>query len=353
MQCYCVTNFRQSLQLLNRPLPEPKGTEVLLKIRAAGVCHSDIHLWEGSYDLGNGRALTLQDRGVNLPLTLGHENVGSVAAVGPDAPAFDTTRNYLVYPWLGCGKCPACLAGEENHCMAPACIGIHRPGGYAEYLLIPHPRYLIDIGDLDPAQVAPYACSGLTTYSALRKIGAVTYRQHPIVIFGAGGLGLMALTVLRALEGFGAIVVDLDPVKRQAALDAGALATVDGNASDAVQQIMAAAGGKPVQAALDLVGAPSSTAQAFDVLTKGGKLVVVGLFGGASTWPLALIPLKAASIVGSYVGSLTELQELMALVRADKIAPIPVTRYPLPEADAVLTSLREGKVVGRAVLTVN
>jgi len=197
---------------------------------------------------------------------------------------------------------------------------------------------------------APYACSGVTTYAALRKIGEETYRRHPIVIFGAGGLGLMALTILKALEGFGAIVVDLDPVKRQVALDAGALAAVDGAAPDAVKQIMTIAGG-PVQAALDLVGAPSSTSQAFDAIAKGGKLVVVGLFGGGSKWPLALIPIKAVTIMGSYVGNLTELQELIALVRTGKVAPIPITRYPLPEADAVLASLREGKVVGRAVLT--
>jgi len=350
MKCYCVVNFRQSLQLLEQPTPEPKGTEVLLKVRAAGVCHSDIHLWEGSYDLGDGRSLTLQDRGVSLPLTLGHENVGTIVAMGADAPALDTTRNYLAYPWLGCGKCPVCLSGRENYCTAPSSIGVNRPGGYAEYLLMPHPRYLIDIGDMDPAQIAPYACSGVTTYAALRKIGEETYRRHPIVIFGAGGLGLMALTVLKALEGFGAIVVDLDPVKRQAALDAGALAAIDGAAPDAVKQIMATAGG-PVQAALDLVGAPSSTSQAFDAVAKGGKLVVVGLFGGGSKWPLAMIPLKAITIMGSYVGNLTELQELVALVRTGKVAPIPITRYPLPEADAVLTSLREGKVVGRAVLT--
>jgi len=353
MKCYCVVNFHQSLQLLEQPTPQPKGTEVLLKIRAAGVCHSDIHLWEGSYDLGNGRSLTLQDRGVSLPLTLGHENVGTVVAVGADAPDIDTTRTYLAYPWLGCGKCPVCLSGRENDCATPSSVGVHRAGGYAEYLLMPHPRYLIDVGDMDPAQVAPYACSGLTTYSALQKIGADVYRRNPIVIFGAGGLGLMALTLLQALEGFGAIVVDLDPVKRQAALDAGALAAIDGAAPDAVKQIMAAAGGKPAQAVLDLVGAPSSTAQAFDALGKGGKLVVVGLFGGASSWPLAMIPLKAVSIMGSYVGNLTELQELMSLVRTGKVAPIPVTRYPMPDADAVLMSLRAGKIVGRAVLTVN
>ena len=129
--------------------------------------------------------------------------------------------------------------------MAPACLGVHRAGGYADHVLVPHSRYLIDIGDLDPAQIAPYACSGLTTYAALKKIGEQTYRQHPVVIFGAGGLGLMCLTLIKALGGAGAIVVDIDPAKRQAALEAGALAAIDGAAPDAAQQIIKAAGGKP------------------------------------------------------------------------------------------------------------
>ncbi|MBK1979939.1 alcohol dehydrogenase catalytic domain-containing protein [Achromobacter xylosoxidans] len=352
MKCYCVVNFREPLQQMDQATPAPQGSQVLLKVRAAGVCHSDIHLWEGGYDLGQGRTLSLKDRGVSLPLTMGHETVGSVVAAGPDARGVESGRNYLVYPWIGCGACPTCLSGQENHCTAPACLGVHRAGGYADHILVPHPRYLIDIGDLDPARIAPYACSGLTTYSALRKIGEAVYREHPVVIFGAGGLGLMSLTLIKALGGKGGIVVDIDPAKRQAALEAGALAAIDGAAPDAAQQIIKAAGGKPLQAAIDLVGAPSTTALAFDFLTKGGKLIIVGLFGGASSWPIALIPMKAMSIIGSYVGNLAELRELMDLVRTGKVPPMPVHRYPLDEADSVLASLRAGKVLGRAVLTV-
>ncbi|MCD0501955.1 alcohol dehydrogenase [Bordetella petrii] len=350
MKCYCVVDFHAPLELREMPMPEPQGAQVLLKVRAAGVCHSDIHLWEGGYDLGQGRTLTLKDRGVSLPLTMGHETVGTLASAGPDAGDVQPDRNYLVYPWIGCGKCAVCLDGRENHCAAPACLGVHRPGGYAEYMLVPHARYLIDIGDLDPALAAPYACSGLTTYSALKKLGSDLYRKHPIVIFGAGGLGLMCLSLLKALGGAGAIVVDIDPAKRQAALDAGALAAVDGAAPDAAAQLSKAAGGQPLYGAIDLVGAPATTSLAFDCLAKGAKLVVVGLFGGGSNWPLALIPLKALSILGSYVGNLEELRELMALVRDGKVPQIPVTRYALSEADAVLGALRQGKVVGRAVL---
>ncbi|PLC51809.1 alcohol dehydrogenase [Pollutimonas subterranea] len=351
MKCYCVVNFREPLLRQDVDTPVPSGKEVLLQVRAAGVCHSDIHLWEGGYDLGNGRTLALKDRGVSLPLTMGHETAGTLLAMGPDAAGVELDRNYLVYPWIGCGQCPACLDGMENHCSAPKCLGVHRSGGYADHILVPDAKYLIDIGDLDPAQIAPYACSGLTTYSALKKIGAPIYQQHPIIIMGAGGLGLMCLSLLSALNGVGAIVVDIDPAKRQAALDAGALAAIDGAAPDAAQQILKALDGKPAQAVIDLVGAPSTTGLAFDCLTKGGKLILIGLFGGASSWPIALIPMKAMNIIGSYVGNLVELRELIDLVKTGRIAPIPIQRYELDQADATLTALRNGRITGRAVLT--
>lgn len=351
MKCYCVVSFREPLLRQDIDTPVPSGKEVLLQVRAAGVCHSDIHLWEGGYDLGNGRTLALKDRGVSLPLTMGHETAGTLLAMGPDAAGVELDRNYLVYPWIGCGQCPACLDGMENHCSAPKCLGVHRSGGYADHILVPDAKYLIDIGDLDPAQIAPYACSGLTTYSALKKIGAPIYQQHPIIIMGAGGLGLMCLSLLSALNGVGAIVVDIDPAKRQAALDAGALAAIDGAAPDAAQQILKALDGKPAQAVIDLVGAPSTTGLAFDCLTKGGKLILIGLFGGASSWPIALIPMKAMNIIGSYVGNLVELRELIDLVKTGRIAPIPIQRYELDQADATLTALRNGRITGRAVLT--
>lgn len=351
MKCYCVVNFREALELIETKTPEPTGTEVLVQVRAAGVCHSDIHFWEGGYDLGNGRTLSLKDRGIKLPMTMGHETAGTVVAMGPQAKGVEKGRNYLVYPWIGCRQCPACLDQLENHCANPQYLGVHRPGGYADHILVPDARYLIDIGDLDPAAIAPYACSGITTYSALNKIGANLFQKHPIVIMGAGGLGLMCLALVKALNGVGAIVVDIDPVKRQAALDAGALAAIDGAAPDAAQQIIAANGGKLLQGIVDLVGAPSTTELGFNVLIKGGKLVIVGLFGGAAPWPIAFIPMKAAQILGSYTGSLQEMSDLLQLVKDGKITPIPVHKHPLADADKVLTSLRQGKVTGRAVLT--
>lgn len=349
MRSYKVEEFNGPLKEVDIATPQPTGTQVLLKVKAAGVCHSDLHIWEGGYELGHGRKpLSLKDRGVTLPLTMGHETVGEVVAFGPDAKGVSVGDVRLVYPWLGCGKCETCLAGDENMCIVKAnSIGIFCDGGYADYITVPNPRYLIDLKGLDPVTAAPYACSGVTTYSAIKKVEAVFNR--PIVIFGAGGLGLMALTLLKAMGGKGAIVVDIDASKRAAAEKAGALATVDGAAPDALQQVMAKAGG-PILGAIDLVGNSATSQLGFDCLAKGGKLVMVGLFGGGAPWALPLIAMKAITIQGSYVGSLTETQELINLVREKNIAPIPVTTVPLDQVDTALHNLKDGKLVGRAIL---
>jgi alcohol dehydrogenase/propanol-preferring alcohol dehydrogenase len=355
MKSFQVADFNAPLKEVDAPTPQPTGTQVLIKVKAAGVCHSDLHIWEGGYDLGHGRKpLSLKDRGVSLPRTMGHESAGEVVAFGPDVTASDkgdlkVGDIALVYPWLGCGKCPTCVNGEENMCaVKPNAIGVYCDGGYADYMIVPNAKYLINLKGLDPVTAAPYACSGVTTYSALKKIEKDL--NTSIVIIGAGGLGLMALSLLKAMGGKGAIVVDIDATKRQAAEAAGALATVDGRAADALEQLQKKAGG-PIRAVIDLVGSAQTTQLGFDALSKGGKLIIVGLFGGGATFALPLIPIKAITIQGSYVGNLRETQELLDLVRAKNIPPIPVTRLPLAKANDALLDLQKGKLVGRAVLT--
>jgi alcohol dehydrogenase/propanol-preferring alcohol dehydrogenase len=353
MKSFKVTDFNAPLEEVDVQTPQPTGTQVLIRVKAAGVCHSDLHIWEGGYDLGHGRKrLSLKDRGVSLPRTMGHETVGEVLAFGPDAqpqPGDVKVGDIaLAYPWIGCGKCATCLAGDENMCLKPNCLGVHCDGGYADYLLVPHPRYLLDLNGLDPVTAAPYACSGVTTYSALKKVEKDF--ANPIVIFGAGGLGLMALSLLKAMGGKGAIVVDIDARKREAAVKAGALGAVDGASPDALEQLAKLAGG-PILSVIDLVGTPSTTQLGFDCLSKGGKLILVGLFGGGATWALPLIAMKAVTIQGSYVGNLRETKELLELVRTKHVAPIPVIPMPFTQANAALNQLKAGSLVGRAVLT--
>lgn len=349
MRSYDIADWGAPLKAFDRPTPAPQGTEVLLRVTAAGVCHSDVHIWEGYFDLGGGKKFHMSDRGMKLPHTLGHEIAGEVVAVGPKARGVRKGQKRLVYPWIGCGSCAVCRGGDENYCLSPRFLGIQRPGGYSDHVLVPHPRYLLDIGKLKPSEAAPYACSGLTTYSALRKVGP-RIKTQPIVIIGAGGLGLMCLSLHKAMKGKGAIVVDIDPAKRAAAMKMGALAAVDGAAADAVAQIKAAAGG-PVMAAIDLVGSPATAQLGIDSLAKGGSLIIVGLFGGQITLSLPLIPQRALTIQGSYVGNLAELKKLMALVRQRKIRAIPISERPFAYAATALEELRGGRVVGRTVLT--
>lgn len=347
-RCYCLTDHHQPLVQRDQEAPQPTGDQVLVRTLGAGVCHSDIHIWEGEYDLGAGKKLVLKDRGVSLPVVMGHEIAGEVAAVGPDVKDLKIGEKVLVYPWLGCGQCAICQRDEENLCLKPASLGVYQDGGYAEYVLAPRAKHCIPLGDLDPAEAAPLACSGVTTYSALKKFGPAI-ADEPVIIMGAGGLGHMALSILKALGGKGAIVVDIDPAKREAAMKVGALATIDGAAADAAQQIVAATGGGG-RLFLDLVGASSTVKLAMASMTRGTEIVVVGLFGGEVTVSVPFFPLRPMGIRGSYVGNLKELRDLVTLARDGKVKPVAVTRRPLAEASEALNQLREGKVFGRVVL---
>ncbi len=351
MRSYTVTEWAHPLQLLEQPTPVPTGTEVLVRVTAAGVCHSDLHIHDGHYDLGGGKLLRMQERGMALPLTLGHETAGVVEAVGSDASGVEIGQQVAVYPWIGCGHCDACELGEEQNCPQPRTLGIFLAGGYATHILVPDPRYCLDIGDIPPEVAALYACSGITTYSSLKKIDPRVLANEPILIIGAGGLGLMALTVLQGMGGHGAIVADIDASKREAALKNGAYAAIDPTVPDAVDQIKAASPhGRGLRAAIDLVGNPSTAQLAIDSLVKGGKLIAVGLMGGEITLPLPLIPMRALTIEGNYVGSLEDMRELMALVREKHVPAPPVTKRPLDQAQAVIDELRGGRITGRAVL---
>jgi D-arabinose 1-dehydrogenase-like Zn-dependent alcohol dehydrogenase len=348
MRSFQVCECGAPLRAAEHATPEPAGSEVLLKVLAAGVCHSDLHISDGYFELGGGKRLTLAERGIKLPLTMGHETVGEVMAVGPDVRGVKIGERRLVHPWMGCGECAVCRCGDEQLCRTPGSLGVFRAGGYSDHVLVPHARYLFDIGDLPTAAAAPLACSGVTTYGALKKVGPVLVHE-PIVVIGAGGLGLMCLALHKAMGGQAAIVIDIDPVKREAASKGGARLVVDGKAPDAAEQVVAATGGG-AWAVIDLVGSSATARLGMDSLIKGGKLIVVGLYGGDITVSLPVFPLRAMTLQGSYVGSLPEMAELLELVRRTGVPPIPVATRPLSEVNAALADLRAGNVVGRVVL---
>jgi len=322
--------------------PVPSGTEVLVKTLACGVCHSDIHLHDGGFELGGGKRLEVGREGQ----VLGHEIYGEVVAVGPDAEGVQVGDRRVVYPWIGCGECAVCQRGDEHLCTPGRALGIIVNGGFASHVMIPHAKYLFDKGDVADSLAATYACSGLTAYGAIKKLGELAAGDE-VVIIGAGGVGMMAIQIARAM-GMDPIVVDIDPAKLEAAQQLGVSRTYDSSQMDTAKAIRKATGG--AYAALDFVGAEASVNYGLTTLRKGGMLVVVGLYGGALTMPIPFLPMNARIIQGSYVGSPEDMAALMAMVREGKIAPIEIHERPLAEASDALADLKAGKVKGRQVL---
>src|ERR1700688_580366 len=326
--------------------PVPRGTEVLVRIARCGVCHSDLHMQDGYFLLGDGKQLDVR-AGRTLPFTLGHEIAGTIESSGPDADAKPGAK-VAVYPWIGCGECAACKAGDENICAAPRHLGITVDGGFATHVLIPHPRYLIDYAPLSPSYAGALMCSGLTAYAALKRLADRSARA-PLLLVGLGGVGLMGLALARAMYGVAPFVADIDARKREAALAAGAAAAFDPADPGARKALLKVSGG--IYAACDFVGSDQSLNFTTGVLAKGGKVVVTGLIGGAYSTAVAMFPLKAMTIEGTTTGTLVEARELIDLVRAKNILPPPITERPLDQAQATLDDLRCGRIVGRVVLT--
>jgi D-arabinose 1-dehydrogenase-like Zn-dependent alcohol dehydrogenase len=346
---------RQSLTAYAQPLcetivecPRPKGTEVLVRIDRCGVCHSDLHMQDGYFLLGEDKKLDVR-AGRTLPFTLGHEIAGVIEEVGEATDGAEPGRAVAVYPWIGCGECVACRRGEENICAAPRHLGIYADGGFASHVLIPHPRYLIDHAPLPASFAAILMCSGLTAYAALKRL-AVPAALGPLLLVGLGGVGMMGLTLARAMFAHAPLVADVDAKKREAALAAGAAAAFDPADAGARKALLSATGGG-VYGACDFVGSERSLAFATGALAKGGKVLVTGLFGGTFTMPVAMFALKAIAIEGIQTGSLAEARELTDLARGGKLAPPPIGERPLAQAQAALDALRAGHVLGRTVLT--
>ncbi len=349
MRSYKIVEFGQTLQEFLEDTPVPQGTEVLVRVTGCGVCHSDIHLWQGYFDLCDVKKVDVSKRGLDLPFTLGHESVGEVAALGPEAEGVALGDKRIVFPWIGCGACATCASGRENICDQPRFIGTRRAGGYADHVLVPHARYLLDYSGIDEKLAALYACSGVTAYSAIKKITPLA-PEDSVLMIGAGGVGLMGIRLGTAMTEAKIIVADIDESKRDLARQNGADDLVDPAADGAVERIIESTGGG-VLAAIDFVGAPSSAQFGFDCMRRGGKLIIVGLYGGALSVSLPLLPFRMATIAGSYVGTLGEMAELLDLVRSGAVAPVPVTTRPLSQASEALADLVAGRVMGRTVLS--
>ena len=348
MKAWAVVAHGAPLECVELPDPEPAGTDVVVQVSHCGVCHSDLHLWHGGYDLGGGKFLSVKDRGLMLPAAPGHEIVGRVVRLGPDATGVAIGDQRVVYPWIGCGQCAYCAAEEDNLCLNQRSLGAIVNGGFAGLVKVPHPRYLLPFDGIDPSLAATYACSGLTAYSAIRKILPLG-SDRPVVVIGAGGLGLAAISVLKALGHANIVSIDVSPGKENAALAAGASRFRSGSGEDVSKRVMAEVG--PVPAVLDFVGVNATVATAIAILTKGGKLVMVGVGGGELTLSVAGTIFRAQTVQGSLTGSIQELRDVLDLARAGKLAPTPIIEMPKHRVNAAIHRLEHGQVTGRVVLT--
>ena len=335
------------LQINEIVLPNPNGNQVIIKVKSTGVCHSDLHLWEGGYDTGDG-FMKVTDRGVKFPVTPGHEVVGTVEQVGDSVEGVNIGDLVLVYPWIGCEQCPTCQNGDTNLCESPKSLGVFQNGGYAEYVLVPNSKFLAKINNLDPDAAASLACSGLTAFTAIKK--ALVNKPENILIVGAGGLGLMGVQIAKALTNSNIICADLDDEKLNSAKKLGATHIVNTKEPDAIKEIMSICNEKGVDSIIDFVNAPPTVKMDLSIIRKRGNIVLVGLFGGSVDLSLVSIPLKAITIQGAYTGNYNDMIELIQLAESGVINPIVSKHYTLDEANIALEDLKNRKIIGRAVI---
>jgi D-arabinose 1-dehydrogenase-like Zn-dependent alcohol dehydrogenase len=343
MISYDVMEHGKPLQKAMRATPIPKGSEVLVRITRSGVCHSDLHIWDGYFDWGGGKRFYVKERGCVPPFTLGHEPFGVVEALGPRAKGVKVGQKRIVYPWIGCGKCATCKAGQDNYCLKSRYLGVNVPGAYSTHVVVPDAKYLVDASGIDDSFAATLACSALTAYSAAAKLPVLGPKDR-VAVIGCGGVGLSGVSVLKAKGVKNIVACDIDPAKLAIAAKLGAARTLDTRTPQAAEELRGIAG------ALDFVGSPATAALGIGALRKGGRHVVVGLYGGELVHPLPPIAQRAIGIVGSYVGNLQELKEVVALAKRKKLKPQPIETRDAESANTSLEDLKAGRVVGRIVL---
>src|SRR4051812_35012993 len=348
MISYQVVEHGKPLQKVLSDTPKPQGTEVLVRVTRSGVCHSDLHIWDGYFDLGGGKRFYVKDRGCIPPFTMGHEPFGVVEALGSAVSRIDKKlkkgQKKLIFPWIGCGKCQVCKAEQDNYCVSGSrFLGVNRAGAYSTHILVPHPKYLLDATGIDDSFAATLACSAVTAYSATKKLPELGAKDR-VAVLGCGGLRGGGTSILRAQGVKNIVGCDIDDTKLAAALKAGAKETVNMRSPEAAKALAG------IAAAIDFVGSPATAVPGIAALRKGGRYVICGLFGGEITHPLPPIAQRAIGIVGSYVGNLQELREVVALAKKKKIKPTPVETRPGRDTNAALEELKAGKVLGRIVL---
>ena len=331
MRAAVLPDYRTDLLIEEVPVPDPGPGEVLVRVAGAGLCHSDLHLRAGEVPVLP-----------HFPWVLGHEVSGHVEALGPGAHGFEHGEPVVLYGAWGCGACQLCLGGEEQLCRDSSPVGIRRPGGFAEYLLVPSARHLASLGDLDPIASAPLADAALTSYHAVRRALPRLVPGSTAVVIGAGGLGQYAVQLLRELSPATVVAVERSEERRKLALELGAhrvLAPDD----DEVTGLDAT-----VAAVLDIVGSDATLATAGRLAAPKAEVLIVGFAGG--TLPVGLrTPANEARVSVSVWGTRTELGEVIELARLGRLTAR-VEERDLAGVNTAMRDLTNGNVDGRIVL---
>ena len=346
MDAYRLIEWQQTPEFVDVPVPEPGPGEVLIKVAGAGLCHSDLHLMEWP-------AGTVP---FDPPFTLGHENAGWVERLGEGVSGFEPGEPVAVYgPW-GCGHCRACRLSREDYCENQLEIGkfgggLGRDGGMAEYMLVPSSRLLIRLGEgLDPRDAAPLSDAALTPYHAIKRSLHRLVPGSTAVVIGVGGLGQMAVQIVKALSAARIVAIDTSGEKLEAASAFGADHTLlsEEATPEAVRTLT---GGRGAELVLDVVGAESTLALAAQLLSFEGDLTLLGLAGGTFEYGAMALP-WGSRIATTYWGTAVELMEVLDLARDGRIE-IRTERVSLEEVPDAYERLREGRIEGRAVACPN
>lgn len=335
MRAAVVTEFGEQAQVEERPVPQPGPGQVLVRLEACGLCHTDIHAMRGDWPVKP-----------TLPLTPGHEGVGIIEGLGEGVTNREIGQR-VAMPWLGhaCGECRFCIDGRENLCEQQFNNGYAVPGGYAEYMLA-DARFAVPVPDgITPLDAAPLTCAGVTTYAAVKN--AHVTPGETVAIFGVGGLGHLAVQYAR-LVGAKVVAVDVTSEKLELATELGADHVVNAELADPVASIREWGG---ADVAIVLAVAPSVFRQAFDSLNRGGRLVLVSLpADGEITLPIFETVLKGISVIGSIVGTRQDLAEVFDLHAAGRTRVIAEARD-LDEVNESVGEVLAGTVAARLVFT--
>ena len=311
---------------------------MLIKIEGAGVCATDLHAIDGE----------MEPAGVTLPLVLGHENAGRVAAVGDLVSTVAVGDPVLVFPPHSCGLCVACRRGIDMHCDQHQFTGLTVDGGFAEYVVVAERSVVKLPPGTNPVDVAPYADAGVTAYHAIRRVAHLAVPGATAVVIGIGGVGHVGLQLLREL-GSGALMVAVDPNPLRRALAASLNADAVLDSVEVVDAVRDLTNGRGADLVIDFVGTQQTHEDATGMLAKGGTYSIVG-FGGMVTVPSAAMVGNEQAIVANLVGTWVDLWEVMQLHARGKLI-LKTETHRLEDVNDVLAKLREGEVTGRAVLT--